>query len=342
MTDEPDLSPLDLLVLTRLLPVGEKGDSPAKIRKDLEPLLEHRWSGNVLTEVLDRALIKLATRGLVVRPPAKSKRAVPAVLLTPEGRQAVLASLNVSQLPTKPKQTWAVLKKSLLLARSLGLPAPGQAFSKGPGFKAAVLRQKFDLPLGDYPDLKSVKVELTRKLLAMGPKEKISLETVQAAIFGRELGEHRPADPKKVLDRLISRQVGARRDDEKEVRDAVLRAWIDGSIDQPEWRPSASHPELAGFVQKVRAAAENCITGRFGDNKVFIIHVWRALQNDADFRGMDLAAFKQRLAEANNARLLDLSRADLIQAMDPDDVRLSEVTYLNAAFHFIRIGSERQ
>ncbi len=40
---------------------------------------------------------------------------------------------------------------------------------------------------------------------------------------------------------------------------------------------------------------------------------------------------------ANNARLLDLSRADLVQAMDPDDVRLSEVNYLNATFHFVRI-----
>ncbi len=341
MTEEPELSPLDLVVLARLLPVAEKGDSPARIRKDLEPLLEHRWSGNVLTEVLDRTLIKLTTRGLVARPPARSKRAVPAVLLTPEGRQTALASLNVSQLPAKPKPTWAALKKSLLLARSLGLPAPGQALSKGAGFKAAVLRQKFGLPLGEYPSLKSVKVELTRKLLGMGPKEKISLETVQAALFGRELGEHRPADPKKVLDRLVSRQVGARRDEEKEVRDAVLRGWISGSIDQPDRRPSASPAGLAGFGQKVRAAAEECTSGRFGDNKVFIIHVWRALQNEADFRGMDLSAFKQRLAEANNARLLDLSRADLVQAMDPDDVRLSEVTYLNAAFHFIRIGSER-
>jgi len=215
MNEEPDLSPLDLLVLTRLLPVGEKGDSPVRIRKDLESLLEHRWSGNVLTEVLDRTLIKLTTRGLVARPPAKKKNAVPAVLLTPEGRQTVLAFLNVSQLPAKPKPTWAALKKSLLLARSLGLPAPGQALSSIAGFKAAVLRQKFGLPLGDYPDLKSVKVELTRKLLAMGPKEQISLETVQAAIFGRELEEHRPSDPKKVLDRLVSRQVGARRDDER-------------------------------------------------------------------------------------------------------------------------------
>jgi len=341
MTAEPELSPLDLVVLARLLPVAEKGDSPARIRKDLEPLLEHRWSGNVLTEVLDRTLIKLTTRGLVARPPAKKKNAVPEVLLTPEGRQTVLASLNVSQLPAKPKPTWAVLKKSLLLARSLGLPAPGQALSSVAGFKAAVLKQKFGLPLGDYPDLKSVKVELTRKLLGMGPREKISLETVQAAIFGRELGEHRPADPKKVLDRLVSRQVGARRDEDKEVRDAVLRGWISGAIEQPDRRSSAPPGGFAGFAQKVQAAAEECVTGRFGDNKVFIIHVWRALQNDDDFHGLDLPAFKQRLAEANNARLLDLSRADLVQAMDPDDVRLSEVTYLNAAFHFIRIGSER-
>ena len=136
--------------------------------------------------------------------------------------------------------------------------------------------------------------------------------------FG-ELGEHRPADPKKVLDRLISRQVGARRDDENEVREAVLRGWIDGPVDQPERRP-------ARFLSKVQAAAEACTSGRFGDNKVFIVHVWQSAPERSRLRGMDLAAFKERLAKANNARLLDLSRADLVQAMDPDDVRLSEVT----------------
>ena len=35
---------------------------------------------------------------------------------------------------------------------------------------------------------------------------------------------------------------------------------------------------------------------------------------------MGLDGFKQRLAEANNARRLDLSRADMVEAMDPDDV----------------------
>ena len=342
MTEEPGpLSPLELLVLARLLPAGEKGEKPAKIRKDLEPLLEHRWSGNVLTEVLDRSLIKLTARGLVARPAVKSKRAVPAVLLTPEGRETVVASLNVNQLPAKTKPTWAVLKKSLLLARCLGLPGPGQALSTANGFRAAVLKQQFALPLGDYPDLKSVKTELTRKLLGMGPKEKITLETVQAAIFGRELGNQRSSDPKKVLDRLVARQVGARRDDDKALREAVLRGWVTGALEPADRQPTIASFGLKSFVQKVQSAARECPTGRFGDNKVFIIHVWRTLQNDADFQGMELSSFKQRLAEANNARLLDLSRADLVQAMDPEDVRLSEVTYLNAAFHFIRIGSER-
>jgi hypothetical protein len=52
---------------------------------------------------------------------------------------------------------------------------------------------------------------------------------------------------------------------------------------------------------------------------------------------MGLDVFKQRLAEANNARRLDLSRADMVEAMNPEDVAQSRVVYLGAEFHFIRI-----
>src|SRR5205823_3165908 len=95
--------------------------------------------------------------------------------------------------------------------------------------------------------------------------------------------------------------------------------------------------EMAALAERVKAAARACPTGRYGDNKVFIAHVWRMLRSDADFAEMDLDGFKDFLAAANNSRFLDLSRADLVQAMDPEDVRLSEVQYLNATFHFIRI-----
>ena len=39
------LSTIGHLVLVRLLIGGDKGDTVAKIKKDLEPLLVHRWAG---------------------------------------------------------------------------------------------------------------------------------------------------------------------------------------------------------------------------------------------------------------------------------------------------------
>jgi hypothetical protein len=97
-------------------------------------------------------------------------------------------------------------------------------------------------------------------------------------------------------------------------------------------------PTLSQFADQVLAAARSTHSGRFGDNKVFISHVWRRLQEDSGMSALSLDAFKQRLAEANQARLLDLARADLVEAMDPEDVRSSELSYHGATFHFVRIG----
>ena len=91
----------------------------------------------------------------------------------------------------------------------------------------------------------------------------------------------------------------------------------------------------------MKAAAHDCPTGRFGDNKVFINHVWRWLRDEPSVPAMDLPAFKERLTEANRARLLTLSRADLPHIMDATDVRESESHYLNAAFHFILVEKEQ-
>jgi hypothetical protein len=79
-------------------------------------------------------------------------------------------------------------------------------------------------------------------------------------------------------------------------------------------------------------AAHAATSGRFGDEKVFISHVHRAL----DDRSLSLEAFKERLVAAQRAGLLELSRADLVGAMPEIDVRASEIDSLGAAFHFIR------
>jgi hypothetical protein len=341
--------PLESVILVRLLPSGDKGIKPAALQKDLAPLLEHRWSGNVLTSVLERSVLKLVARRQVCHLPTKSKKAVPPFRLTEEGRRATLTLLGVSELPDKPKPTWATLKKSLLLGTALGLARSSIALSKDDNLRAVLLTQLYALPLGGFPTLKQARDEWLRKALGMGEREKVTLETIHGALLRRELAETRPLAPKKALDRLLAKNLSARRDDTKELRDAILRGWIDRSMGEqvmevssrtsspPVPAPAPAPLDLPAFARKVLEAARATTTGRYGHNKVFIIHVWRSLQEHRGVQGMDMSTFKQRLAEANNARLLDLSRADLVQAMDPEDVQLSEVSYLSATFHFIRV-----
>ena len=66
-----------------------------------------------------------------------------------------------------------------------------------------------------------------------GSEGKVTLETVQAALLKKELGDGAPTDLKKVLNRLLARQLRARRDDTKELRDEVLRHWVDRSLGIP-------------------------------------------------------------------------------------------------------------
>jgi hypothetical protein len=361
-TTPNDLSALGFLVLARLLTAGDKAQRLAQIKKDLEPLVEHRWSGAALTDQIERTIAELESIGLVTTVRGRSKKAAPKVVLTEHGRRRGLDALGVAEL--KPKTTWTVLKKAYLPAHALGLSASSdaviKALSSDPGFKAILLRKEFQLPLADCPTMKAATGAVAWKLMGFSSTKVFSVAEVQKSLLERELGDQRPANSKKAIDRLLAQRLGARRDDSKELRDALLRGWIDreegglgvndraatcvrppapapASAAQPPAPPPAPVLDLQSFAERVKATARTCPSGRFGDNKVFIAHVWRALQSDPAFRAMDLAAFKGRLAEANNTRLLDLSRADLVQAMDPNDVYQSEVHYLNATFHFVRI-----
>lgn len=90
------------------------------------------------------------------------------------------------------------------------------------------------------------------------------------------------------------------------------------------------------FAARVLEAARASKTGRFGERKVFISHVFRALVREGVIAD-DADAFKERLVSAHRKGLLSLSRADLVEAMEPEDVEASEARYLSASFHFIGI-----
>ncbi len=205
------------------------------------------------------------------------------------------------------------------------------------GIEDALLAKHFDLSVDDFPTLVQATGALLWKRLGFDTRQPFSLKALKKEVFNSLLGTSAQSDEEKALHALLVRAVGARRHDVEELRAAALRHWIEEEshgAPPPEPPPSL---DLEGFARRVLAAAHSSPSGRFGDNKVFIAHVWRAVCDDPAFQGMNLDQFKERLTEANHARLLDLSRADLVEAMDPEDVRTSEARYLGATFHFVRI-----
>lgn len=78
--------------------------------------------------------------------------------------------------------------------------------------------------------------------------------------------------------------------------------------------------------------------GRYGDQKVFISAVYRAVAPEI---GMTMAEFKSWLLDRNRNNDLVLARADLVGAMDRSLVRDSEIEDRGATFHFILADSVR-
>ena len=87
-------------------------------------------------------------------------------------------------------------------------------------------------------------------------------------------------------------------------------------------------------------AAKATKTGRLGDSKVFISHVWETVQKEDPGLFKNRDEFNQHLLEANRKRDLDLSRADMAYALDQDDVKRSELIDQNSSYHFIRIDGD--
>ncbi len=373
MNTPAGLPATSVLVLARLLPCGEKGESRDKLSKDLLSIVGHRWEGSAWTTHLDQAIRELAEIGdLVVTSKGKAVR----LSLTSEGHHRGLQALGITQLP--PKTTWARIKFPYLVAVALGHPGLSavdlKRLSGAPGLKAELIRSKFGLDIGPKPTPKQATDALAGKLFGLKSDEvfspdqifrslleekgihlkstqKPTLKNLQDAIFRRELNESASKNP---LDLLIARSVGARQSKPAELAEAVLRQWVDGLPESGKHYttaerlvPMAVSGEVAKlelsleeFARKVLTAASKSPEGWFGDAKVFINHVWRNLRFEPGFRSLTFEGFKNQLIEAHRARLLELGRGDLVEAMDSTDVRESATTHLNAVYHFIRAEKE--
>ena len=94
--------------------------------------------------------------------------------------------------------------------------------------------------------------------------------------------------------------------------------------------------DLHAFAAKALQVARSPQSKKFHGDRVFIGSV-----KDLGFPRMPRAKFDAMLIEAHQSRLLRLSRADLVGAMDVNLVQQSEVRFQSATFHFIVLEDVR-
>ncbi|WP_437996476.1 hypothetical protein WMF26_36310 [Sorangium sp. So ce185] len=338
-------SRLGALILVWLLTRSD-GGTRAEVDKALAPLLEQRWSDAERCRAVESELITLEGMALIRRIKKTS------IVLTDEGRREGLAVLRVKSLPEKT--TWATIKAKYLFACALGLPPP--AAKKGKRDKssieqvsAAILAHHDRIDIDGDPTLTRIADALVWQELGVQTRAPLTLKAVREEILSRALGTTGPQKIEKAMVQLAVKRVKARRAEIDELRTATLSRWIEGTDgaskvlatgaevqNAPAAPSSPSDDKEDAFAAQVLAAARDSKTGRFGDNKVFISHVFRKLVNGGLVAG-DLDAFKDRLVSAHFQGFLSLSRADLVEAMDPEDVDESETQRDGSTFHFVRL-----
>lgn len=255
--------------------------------------------------------------------------------LTPAGRQHGLELLGLAELP--PKTTWGTVQAKFLLPRALGPDDMSdkelKRLNTQDKLAALLLARKLHLPDGADGGLKNALESLVCQKLGF-PKLS-SLEALKEEVLSQHLNAPEKLSSKQLMKQVPRILLGTKKDGLPPLRDIALSGWAEAVAAEQGITSPTADLDASSFAGAVLAGAEACPTGWFGDNKIFISHVWRRLQSQPAFVTMDSQKFKQRIVEANTLGLLTLARADLVQAMDPVDVDESATTAQHAIFHFI-------
>lgn len=317
-----------------------------ELNRQLYPLVERRLRSSEWTIALGEALAGLEAQGWVSRPTPKS------VALTEQGRNTVLDELGVTSLPADVK--WRTLLSRWLAARAMHprgtLPTTAlDRISKKQGLPVEVIRVAHKLPAPPFSTKTKVLDTLFWRQLGEERAAPFTLVGVKKLMLQRLLGSSRDQDLDTFVIHLAVKALGA--PTSAELRNALIRRWLEGqdTVGQDAPAPllpaplattgpvptgaldTISEDAFVGFVQE---AARTATTGRFGDRKVFIAHVYRRLA-EMGHPGADIEAFKRRLLGAHKAGRLVLSPADLVQAMSKTDVSESAIRHVRSTYHFV-------
>ncbi len=335
------LSSIDQLILVRLLIPGKTGLTTNKVQKDIGIFLEHRLRGSGWSELFNKRWEYLTSRRLITE--EKSGRSI-RPQLSAEGFQISLDFLGLTSLP--PGLVWSSLQEKYLIPRVFNLQhidsETRKRISSVGGLRAIILRRHYDLPIAKVPTETQTLDALLWKELGVDTNKKFSLTAVKELLLSRVLDLDQPAAFSQLKEQVAAKAIQARRSDKTGLRLAVIRYWLDettghGTTQLPEELIHRDEIKIHDFVHEVIDTARQSSTGWFGREKIFISHAFRCYQERFPNRSISIATFKEHLIQAHRKNLLQLSRADLVEAMPQQDVAESETSYLNARYHFIRI-----
>lgn len=352
-------NPLSQLILVRLLGTAKTPPAASRIGKDLKPLAGLSVSKSDWQEQLATTLDDLQQAGLIEARPFR---------LTPLGEQR---AGDILHLKESPRVDWPTLRNRYLVALALGISADDKTAFRdvgtSKGLRPAVLVRHFQLPGTAVPSEARVMHLLAWQQLQSAHDVEIpaTKNISHKNILLATLLSGQKGDPVTLLAAQVTR---AESNSLTHVREAVIRTFFTSTVATTPIAPAvaaetpreptvqtndanggAAHSpvgtqpgtgqmpqqpmELAEFAQRVMEAARTSPTGRFGENKVFLSHVWNRFGDN----GLTRPDFDRLLVEANRENLLTLSRADLVSAMDPVDVSTSEIQLSDSSFHFVRI-----
>ncbi len=330
-----DTATADLVLVRMTLPCT-KPVAPSAVRRDVGKLLDSELS----TADFDELRNELASAGFL----EKGKRNT--FVLTDSGRARALRFLGVAELSARTNWSTVIAKHLFPKAAELS-SSVAEELNNGDKLAAFVLKRKYGLSGGAGSTVNQVLEAVVCKQL--GFTQETTLDGLLRGVLNQLIGtENLPKD--QLVKQLPLFETGLKSTKADTVRCKVVRDWLRGQRKPPQPREQfeagrLEHEpfDLSTFAATVRKlAADSLPEDRFHDNKVFIASLWRTSQREPSFPRVSLAEFKQRLVEANSQSLLRLSRADLVQAMDPQLVADSEAVYLNAAFHFVLLEGDHR
>jgi hypothetical protein len=300
----PDTRALTPLSRTELVVLGCLAQSAPPDDAEIGDAVRELWLREDLPERAHRAameaLAQLREHGFVD----------PHRKLTDDGALALRSACGLKRRPA-----WSTFRQRLFPALVLGAPvAPVPKKGKGPDQLARHLASR--LGVSQASSLNELCDALLADELKMVPGA-MTLARIRAHILA--LRAHRAS--RALRDDVAPRPVAGPPDAASEPTDEVGV--------EPVQRPS----DLLTFVRETLPQIGD--DGRYGSEKVFVSALWQRLERRGRPAELSLDHFKRWLVTANRNRWLTLARADVVGAMDPKQVRESEIQDLGATFHFV-------